>query len=153
MKVSAPHDVPTHLLQNPDEYITRVGKFLRKTSLDELPQIYQIFTGKMSIIGPRPGLWNQQDLVDEREKYGANDVRPGLTGWAQINGRDELEIPEKAKFDGEYIDNLSFVFDCKCFFGTILSVFRHEGVVEGGTGEIARERAEQQNNKEEKTFR
>ncbi len=153
MKVSAPHDVPTHLLQNPDEYITRVGKFLRKTSLDELPQIYQIFTGKMSIIGPRPALWNQQDLVDEREKYGANDVRPGLTGWAQINGRDELEIPEKAKFDGEYIDNLSFVFDCKCFFGTILSVFRHEGVVEGGTGEIARERAEQQNNKEEKTFR
>ena len=145
MKVSAPHDVPTHLLQNPDEYITRVGKFLRKTSLDELPQIYQIFTGKMSIIGPRPALWNQQDLVDEREKYGANDVRPGLTGWAQINGRDELEIPEKAKFDGEYIDNLSFVFDCKCFFGTILSVFRHEGVVEGGTGEIARERAEQQN--------
>lgn len=133
MKVSAPHDVPTHLLQNPDEYITRVGKFLRKTSLDELPQIYQIFTGKMSIIGPRPALWNQQDLVDEREKYGANDVRPGLTGWAQINGRDELEIPEKAKFDGEYIDNLSFVFDCKCFFGTILSVFRHEGVVEGGT--------------------
>ena len=153
MKVSAPHDVPTHLLQNPDEYITRVGKFLRITSLDELPQIYQIFTGKMSIIGPRPALWNQQDLVDEREKYGANDVRPGLTGWAQINGRDELEIPEKAKFDGEYIDNLSFVFDCKCFFGTILSVFRHEGVVEGGTGEIARERAEQQNNKEEKTFR
>lgn len=153
MKVSAPHDVPTHLLQNPDEYITRVGKFLRKKSLDELPQIYQIFTGKMSIIGPRPALWNQQDLVDEREKYGANDVRPGLTGWAQINGRDELEIPEKAKFDGEYIDNLSFVFDCKCFFGTILSVFRHEGVVEGGTGEIARERAEQQNNKEEKTFR
>lgn len=153
MKVSAPHDVPTHLLQNPDEYITRVGKFLRKTSLDELPQIYQIFTGKMSIIGTRPALWNQQDLVDEREKYGANDVRPGLTGWAQINGRDELEIPEKAKFDGEYIDNLSFVFDCKCFFGTILSVFRHEGVVEGGTGEIARERAEQQNNKEEKTLR
>ena len=144
MKVSAPHDVPTHLLQNPDEYITRVGKFLRKTSLDELPQIYQIFTGKMSIIGPRPALWNQQDLVDEREKYGANDVRPGLTGWAQINGRDELEIPEKAKFDGEYIDNLSFVFDCKCFFGTILSVFRHEGVVEGGTG---RSHANVRNNK------
>lgn len=134
MKMSTPHDTPTHLLQDPQQYITRVGRFLRKTSLDELPQIYQIFTQKMSVIGPRPALWNQYDLIEEREKYGANDVKPGLTGWAQINGRDELEIQEKARLDGEYVKKQSFLFDCKCFFGTIFSVLRHEGVVEGGTG-------------------
>lgn len=134
MKVSTPKDVPTHLLHNPEQYITRMGKFLRKTSLDELPQIFQIFTGKMSVIGPRPALWNQYDLIALRDQYGANDVRPGLTGWAQINGRDELEIDVKARLDGEYVRNLSFLFDCKCFFGTILSVLRHDGVVEGGTG-------------------
>ena len=136
MKMSTPHDMPTHLLENPDQYITKIGKFLRKSSLDELPQIWDIFVGNMSIIGPRPALWNQDDLVAERDKYGANDVRPGLTGWAQINGRDELEIPVKAKFDGEYVENISFAFDCKCFFGTIFSVLRHDGVVEGGTGEL-----------------
>ena len=140
MKVSTPKDVPTHLLENPEQYITRVGKFLRKTSLDELPQIFQIFTGKMAIIGPRPALWNQFDLIAERDKYGANDVRPGLTGWAQINGRDELPIDVKARFDGEYVKNLSFAFDCKCFFGTIRSVLRSEGVVEGGTGQLEKEK-------------
>ena len=140
MKVSTPKDVPTHLLENPEQYITRVGKFLRKTSLDELPQIFQIFTGKMAIIGPRPALWNQFDLIAERDKYGANDVRPGLTGWAQINGRDELPIDVKARFDGEYVQNLSFAFDCKCFFGTIRSVLRSEGVVEGGTGQLEKEK-------------
>lgn len=134
MKVSTPKDVPTHLLENPEQYITRVGKILRKTSLDELPQIFQIFTGKMSVIGPRPALWNQFDLIEERDKYGANDIRPGLTGWAQINGRDELEIDVKARLDGEYVQKLSFLFDCKCFFGTIFAVLRHDGVVEGGTG-------------------
>ncbi len=136
MKMSTPHDIPTHQLENPDQYITKVGKFLRKTSLDELPQIWDIFVGKMSIIGPRPALWNQDDLVAERDKYGANDVKPGLTGWAQINGRDELEIPVKAKLDGEYVEKLSFGFDIKCFFGSIVSVFKREGVVEGGTGEL-----------------
>ncbi len=136
MKMSTPHDMPTHLLENPDQYITKIGKFLRKSSLDELPQIWDIFVGNMSIIGPRPALWNQDDLVAERDKYGANDVRPGLTGWAQINGRDELEIPVKAKLDGEYVENISFSFDCKCFFGTIFSVLKHDGVVEGGTGEL-----------------
>ena len=136
MKVSTPKDVPTHLLENPEQYITRVGKFLRKTSLDELHQIFQIFTGKMAIIGPRPALWNQFDLIAERDKYGANDVRPGLTGWAQINGRDELPIDVKARFDGEYVQNLSFAFDCKCFFGTITAVLKHDGVVEGGTGTL-----------------
>ena len=135
MKVKTP-DVPTHLLENPEQYITRVGKILRKTSLDELPQVYDILFNKMSIIGPRPALWNQDDLIAERDKYGANDVKPGLTGWAQINGRDELEIPVKAKLDGEYVEKMSFAFDCKCFFGTILSVLRSDGVVEGGTGEI-----------------
>lgn len=139
MKMCTPHDMPTHMLTNPEQYITRVGKVLRKTSLDELPQIYQIFTQKMSIIGPRPALWNQYDLLEEREKYSANDVKPGLTGWAQINGRDELEIDVKAKLDGEYVKNLSFGFDCKCFFGTIVSVLKHEGVVEGGTGELNKE--------------
>ena len=136
MKMSTPHDTPTHLLENPEQYITKVGRFLRKSSLDELPQIYNIFVGKMSIIGPRPALWNQYDLIAERDKYGANDVKPGLTGWAQINGRDELEIPVKAKLDGEYVEKLSFSFDCKCFFGTIVSVLRSDGVVEGGTGEM-----------------
>ena len=140
MKVSTPKDVPTHLLENPEQYITRVGKFLRKSSLDELPQIFQIFTGKMAIIGPRPALWNQFDLIAERDKYGANDVRPGLTGWAQINGRDELPIDVKARFDGEYVQNLSFAFDCKCFFGTIRSVLKSEGVVEGGTGQLEKEK-------------
>lgn len=136
MKMSTPHDVPTHQLDNPEQYITRVGKFLRKTSLDELPQIWDIFRGKMSIIGPRPALWNQADLVAQREQYAANDVKPGLTGWAQINGRDELEIPVKAKLDGEYMARQSFLFDCKCFWGTVISVLKHEGVVEGGTGEL-----------------
>lgn len=140
MKVSTPKDVPTHLLENPEQYITRVGKFLRKTSLDELPQIFQIFTGKMAIIGPRPALWNQFDLIAERDEYGANDVRPGLTGWAQINGRDELPIDVKARFDGEYVQNLSFAFDCKCFFGTVRSVLKSEGVVEGGTGQLEKEK-------------
>ena len=140
MKMETPRDMPTHLLQNPEQYITRVGKVLRKTSLDELPQIFQIFTGEMSIIGPRPALWNQFDLIEERDKYGANDVRPGLTGWAQINGRDELPIDVKARFDGEYVENLSFAFDCKCFFGTITSVLKHEGVVEGGTGQLEKEK-------------
>jgi len=136
MKMDTPRDTPTHLLENPQQYITRVGKILRKTSLDELPQIFQIFTGEMSIIGPRPALWNQFDLIAERDKYGANDVRPGLTGWAQINGRDELPIDVKARYDGEYVENLSFTFDCKCFFGTIASVLRSDGVVEGGTGQL-----------------
>ena len=139
MKVSTPHDVPTHLLENPEQYITRVGKILRKTSLDELPQIFNIFVGQMSIIGPRPALWNQDDLVSERDKYGANDVKPGLTGWAQINGRDELEIPVKAKLDGEYVKKISFGMDLKCFFGTIVKVLKHDGVVEGGTGEMKRQ--------------
>lgn len=136
MKMSTPHDMPTHLLENPEQYITKVGKFLRKSSLDELPQIWDIFVGNMSIIGPRPALWNQDDLVAERDLYDANNVRPGLTGWAQINGRDELEISVKAKFDGEYVENMNFWFDCKCFFGTVFSVIKHDGVVEGGTGEL-----------------
>ena len=134
MKMCTPHDMPTHLLENPEQYITRVGKFLRKTSLDELPQIFQIFTGKMSVVGPRPALWNQFDLIALRDAVGANDVRPGLTGWAQINGRDELPIEQKAALDGEYVKNLSFLFDCKCFFGSIAAVLKHDGVVEGGTG-------------------
>ena len=142
MKMETPHDTPTHLLENPEQYITRVGKFLRKTSLDELPQIFQIFTGKMSIIGPRPALWNQFDLIEERDKYGANDVRPGLSGWAQINGRDELPIAVKARLDGEYVEKLSFAFDVKCFLGTITSVLKHEGVVEGGTGAMEKEKTE-----------
>ena len=136
MKMSTPHNVPTHLLENPEKYITNVGKFLRKSSLDELPQVWDIFRGKMSIIGPRPALWNQGDLIAEREKYGANDVKPGLTGWAQINGRDELEIPEKAKLDGEYVKRQSFLFDVKCFIGTISSVLKHEGFVEGKSSEM-----------------
>ena len=140
MKMETPKDVPTHLLDNPQQYITRVGRILRKTSLDELPQIFQIFTGDMSIIGPRPALWNQYDLIAERDKYGANDVRPGLTGWAQINGRDELPIDVKARLDGEYVEKLSFAFDCKCFFGTVISVLKSDGVVEGGTGQLEKEK-------------
>ena len=134
MYTETPSEMPTHLLEDPQRWITPVGKVFRKFSIDELPQIWSIFTGKMSIIGPRPALWNQFDLIEERDKYGANDVRPGLTGWAQINGRDELEIPEKAKLDGEYVEKMSVLFDCKCFLGTIFAVLRHDGVVEGGTG-------------------
>ena len=136
MKMSTPHEMPTHMLSNPEQYITKAGKLLRKSSLDELPQIWDIFRGKMSIIGPRPALWNQADLVAEREKYAANDVMPGLTGWAQINGRDELEIADKARLDGEYSNKIGFAMDCKCFFGTFKSVAKSDGVVEGGTGEI-----------------
>ena len=144
MKMSTPHDTPTHMLKNPEQYITKVGDILRKTSLDELPQLFDIFRGKMSIIGPRPALWNQDDLAKERDKYGANSVLPGLTGWAQINGRDELEIPDKAKFDGVYVENLkrggfrAFFFDVRCFIGTIVSVAKHDGVKEGGTGNTTR---------------
>lgn len=136
MRTDTPKDQPTHLLQNPEAYITKVGGFLRKTSLDELPQLLNILKGDMSFVGPRPALWNQYDLIEERDKYGANDVMPGLTGWAQINGRDELEIPVKAKLDGEYVQKCSFIFDCKCFFGTFKSVVKAEGVVEGGTGAL-----------------
>lgn len=136
MKVSTPHDVPTHQLENPEQYITKVGKFIRAHSLDELPQIWDIFVGNMSVIGPRPGLWNQDLLTAERDKYGANDVKPGLTGWAQINGRDELEIPVKAKLDGEYVQKQSLLFDVKCFLGTISKVSHDDSVVEGGTGEM-----------------
>ena len=136
MRGDTPHDVPTHLLKNADSYITKSGAFLRKTSLDELPQLWNIFVGDMAVIGPRPALWNQYDLLAERDKYGANDVRPGLTGWAQIHGRDELEIAEKAKLDGWYVEHLSFGLDVKCFFGTIAAVLKHDGVVEGGTGTL-----------------
>ena len=136
MRIDTPHDMPTHMLENPDQYITKVGHFLRKTSLDELPQLFNILVGDMAVIGPRPALWNQFDLIEERDKYGANDVRPGLTGWAQIHGRDELEIDVKAKLDGYYVQQMSFWMDVKCFFGTIASVIRSEGVVEGGTGTI-----------------
>ena len=142
MKMETPRDMPTHLLINPEQYITRVGGFLRKHSLDELPQILQIFTGEMSIVGPRPALWNQFDLIEERDKYGANDVRPGLTGWAQINGRDELPIDVKARLDGEYVQKMGFLFDIKCMLGTILPVFTGDGVVEGGTGKLEKENGE-----------
>ncbi|MGD6991126.1 sugar transferase [Sutcliffiella horikoshii] len=139
MRIDTPKDTPTHLLGDPEQYITKMGKFLRKTSLDELPQIWNIFVGQMSIIGPRPALWNQYDLIAERDKYGANDVPPGLTGWAQINGRDELPIETKAKLDGEYVGKISFWMDIKCFFGTIVSVVKSDGVVEGGTGISSKE--------------
>lgn len=139
MRTDTPKDAPTHELSNPDQWITKVGRILRKTSLDELPQLFNILAGQMSVIGPRPALWNQYDLIEERDKYGANDVRPGLTGWAQISGRDELEIDVKAAFDGEYVEKLSFGFDVKCFFGTITSVLKSEGVVEGGTGTMKNE--------------
>lgn len=150
MKMSTPHDMPTHMLENPEQYILKCGRWMRKMSIDELPQLFNIFIGKMSIIGPRPALWNQDDLIAERDKYGANDVKPGLTGWAQINGRDELEIPVKAKLDGEYVAALNaghgkgLTMDCKCFFGTIKSVLHHDGVVEGGTGELKREEAKKE---------
>ena len=140
MRIDTPKDMPTHLLADPEQYITRVGKFLRKTSLDELPQLFNILAGDMAVIGPRPALWNQYDLIEERDKYGANDVRPGLTGWAQINGRDELEIDVKARLDGEYVEKLSFWFDVKCFVGTVVSVLRRDGVVEGGTGAMQKEK-------------
>lgn len=150
MKMCTPHDTPTHLLSDPEQYITKIGRVLRKTSLDEVPQIWCILRGNMSIIGPRPALWNQEDLIAEREKYGANDVKPGLTGWAQINGRDELEITEKARLDGEYVDKLNkggftgFIMDVRCFAGTISSVLRHDGVVEGGTGEMKKAKTEKE---------
>lgn len=146
MKIDTPKDTPTHMLENPEQYITKVGKFLRKTSLDELPQIFNILKGDMSIIGPRPALWNQYDLIKERDRYGANGVMPGLTGWAQINGRDELEIPLKAKLDGVYVEKMSFGFDLKCFIGTIFSVLRHDGVVEGGTGVIEKQGVKNEKN-------
>ena len=136
MRTDTPKDMPTHMLSNPEQYITRTGKFLRRTSLDELPQIFNIFKGDMSIVGPRPALWNQYDLIAERDKYGANDVLPGLTGWAQINGRDELEIPVKAKLDGDYVKKYGLGMDLRCFFGTFVSVLRQDGVVEGGTGSL-----------------
>ena len=136
MKLSTPHDVPTHLLANPEQYILSCGKWMRKYSIDELPQIINILKGDMAIVGPRPALWNQEDLIAERDKYNANDIRPGLTGWAQINGRDELEIPEKAKLDGEYVRRESFMFDILCIIKTVTSVFAHKGVIEGGTGAI-----------------
>ncbi|WP_053368320.1 sugar transferase [Bacillus sp. FJAT-27245] len=136
MRIDTPKDIPTHLLDKPDQYITKIGKFLRKTSLDELPQIWNIFIGQMSIIGPRPALWNQYDLIAERDKYNANNVLPGLTGWAQINGRDELPIDVKAKLDGDYVQQFGLWMDIKCFFGTIVSVIKSDGVVEGGTSTI-----------------
>ena len=142
MFIDAPGEVPTHMLQKPNEHITRIGGFLRRTSLDELPQLWNILKGDMSIIGPRPALWNQDDLVAERDKYHANDVRPGLTGWAQINGRDELDIPVKARLDGEYARRVTFLFDCRCFIRTILSVMKHDGVVEGGKGEMGKKAVE-----------
>ncbi len=140
MKVSTPPDTPTHLLEDSEQYITKVGRFIRKTSLDELPQIYQVFSSHLSVIGPRPALWSQYDLIEEREKYGVNDIKPGISGWAQINGRDELEIDTKAKYDGEYAAALNsgnfkgFIMDCKCLFCTVVSVLKSDGVVEGGTG-------------------
>lgn len=135
MKLSAPHDIPTHLLSNPDQYITRVGRFIRKFSLDEIPQIWDILLGTMSIVGPRPALWNQEDLIQARDRYGANALRPGLTGWAQINGRDELPISVKARYDGEYAENISFSMDLKCFFGTFIPVLCHRGYLEGGSSQ------------------
>lgn len=136
MKIDAPHDIPTHELKDPSIMMTKWGAFIRKTSLDELPQLFNILKGDMSIVGPRPALWNQYDLIEERDKYQANDIRPGLTGWAQVQGRDELEIHVKAKFDGEYISNVSFIFDIKCFLMTIGVVATSKGVVEGGTGSM-----------------
>lgn len=154
MRTDTPSDAPTHELADPKKWITKVGGFLRKTSLDEIPQVFNIFVGQMAVIGPRPALWNQYDLVEEREKYGANSVRPGLTGWAQINGRDELEIPVKAKLDGEYVDALNkggiaaIKMDVKCFFGTFLSVLKSDGIVEGGTGEMHRKESEKEEKEE-----
>ncbi len=142
MRIDTPKDTPTHLLANPQQYITRVGRFLRKTSLDELPQIINILKGDMAVVGPRPALWNQYDLIAERDKYGANDILPGLTGWAQINGRDELPIEVKAKLDGEYVRRMGLGMDLRCILGTVVSVARQDGVVEGGTGELEREKKE-----------
>lgn len=139
MRIDTPHDAPTHELSDPKRWITKVGGFLRKTSLDELPQLFNIWMGQMAVIGPRPALWNQFDLIEERDKYGANDIRPGLTGWAQINGRDELEIDVKASLDGEYVKRMGVFFDLRCFFGTIFSVLKSDGVVEGGTGEMKKQ--------------
>lgn len=136
MRIDTPRDMPTHLLVNPEQYITRVGRFLRKTSLDELPQLFNILAGHMAIVGPRPALWNQFDLIAERDQYGANDVRPGLTGWAQINGRDELEIDVKARYDGEYVERMSLAFDIRCILGTVTAVLSRDGIVEGGTGAL-----------------
>jgi len=141
MRIDTPKDVPTHLLKDPGRWITPMGRFLRKTSLDELPQLWHIFTGKMSVVGPRPALWNQDDLIAERDKYGANDIRPGLTGWAQVNGRDALEIPDKAKLDGEYARNVSIKMDWICLTKTVRHVLRRSGVIEGGTGSVRREQA------------
>lgn len=140
MRIDTPKDIPTHLLEAPDQWITKLGALLRKTSLDELPQLFNILVGHMSAIGPRPALWNQYDLLEERDKYGANDVMPGLTGWAQVNGRDELPIDVKAKLDGEYVERMSFCFDLKCFFSTIGTVLKHNDVIEGGTGAMDREK-------------
>ena len=142
MRIDTPKDMPTHLLANPQQYITKVGRFLRKTSLDELPQIINILKGDMAVVGPRPALWNQYDLIAERDKYGANDILPGLTGWAQINGRDELPIEVKAKLDGEYVRKMGLGMDLRCILGTVVSVARQDGVVEGGTGELEREKKE-----------
>jgi len=147
MRIDTPKDTPTHLLENPEKWITRVGKFLRKTSLDELPQIINILKGDMSIIGPRPALWNQFDLIEERDKYGANDVPVGLTGWAQIHGRDELPIPEKAKLDGEYVSKFGLWMDIKCFFGSVIAVLKSDGVVEGGTGTLEKVKNGKENTK------
>lgn len=144
MSTNAPADIPTHRLENPGAYLTSWQRFMRRTSMDELPQLFNILCGSMTIVGPRPALWNQYDLIGERDKYGINEVTPGLTGWAQINGRDELELKEKVRLDGEYVANIGFRMDCKCFFGTIGSVLRRDGVVEGGTGGIARKGGEKE---------
>lgn len=138
MRIDTPKDMPTHLLKNPEQYITKVGKFLRKTSLDELPQILNIIAGSMAIVGPRPALWNQYDLIAERDKYGANNIRPGLTGWAQINGRDTVSIEDKARYDGDYVENLGVKMDSKCFLGTVISVLKRDGVLEGGVKEVVK---------------
>lgn len=151
MRADTPADMPTHLLGDPAAFITKSGHFLRRTSLDELPQLINIVKGEMAVIGPRPALWNQDDLIAERDKYAANDVRPGLTGWAQINGRDELPIEQKAALDGEYIDKMSPWFDLKCFLGTIVSVFKKEGVVEGGTGTLAKKQEQEAKKRDEKS--
>lgn len=147
MRIDTPKDVPTHLLKNPEQYITKVGRFLRRTSLDELPQIVNILKGDMAVVGPRPALWNQYDLIAERDKYGANDILPGLTGWAQINGRDELPIDVKASLDGEYVKKMGFLMDLKCIVGTVKSVLKQDGVVEGGTGELERGRQSEEHDK------
>lgn len=144
MPMDAPHDTPTHQLETAEDMLSPWQRFIRKTSIDELPQLWCIFIGTMSIIGPRPALWNQYDLIAERDKYGANDIRPGLTGWAQINGRDEVDIFTKAKLDGEYVKHMSFIFDCRCFLKTIGKVFRRDGVVEGGVQKRIAENREQE---------